>query len=50
VQIPVYRHSDVAQLAAAFAAKHGLPKKMTRRLEKLLAAQRDAVLVGEAQS
>lgn len=39
----MYADSDLAALAASFAAKHGLPRKMARRLERMLAAQRDAV-------
>ena len=46
-RLPVWRDSDLSALAADFAEKHALPRKMARRLEKLMAEQRDAiVLVG----
>ena len=38
-RIPVWRHSDVAQLAVAFAAKHGLSAKLGKRLEKMIEAE-----------
>lgn len=42
-RVPVWRDSDLGALAAAFVDKHGLPKKMARRLERMLATQRDSV-------
>ena len=46
-RLPVWRDSDLSELAGDFAEKHALPRKMARRLEKLIAEQRDAIaLVG----
>lgn len=38
-RIPVWRDSDLKGLAAEFAAKHGLTRKMARRLEKMIASE-----------
>ena len=42
-RLPVWRDSDLGVLAAEFADKHGLPKKMAKRLEKLMEEQRTAI-------
>jgi hypothetical protein len=46
--MPVWRDSDLPALAADFASKHGLQPKMARRLERMLAEQRAAVLASLA--
>jgi len=38
-RIPVWKSSDVRQLAADFAAKHNLSAKLAKRLEKMIAAE-----------
>ena len=42
-RLPVWRDSDLAVVAAEFAEKHALPKKMAKRLEKLMEEQRTAI-------
>jgi len=48
--VPVWRDSDLAELAGAFAAKHGLASRVARRLERMLEAQRSAVLQQQQQA
>ena len=43
-RIPVWRDSDLIALSSDFALKHGLNRKMSKRLERLMAAQREAVV------
>jgi hypothetical protein len=38
-RIPVWKSSDVRQLAADFAAKHSLSGKLAKRLERMIAAE-----------
>ena len=38
-RIPVWKTSDVRQLAADFAAKHNLSSKLAKRLERMIAAE-----------
>jgi len=38
-RIPVWRDSDLTVLASEFALKHGLTKKMARRLERMIASE-----------
>lgn len=49
-QVPVWRDSDLAAVAAEFAGKHGLPRKVARRLERMLTAQRDAVVTAQVDA
>jgi hypothetical protein len=44
-RLPVWKDSDLSAVAAGFAEKHELPRKMARKLEKLMAEQRDAILI-----
>ena len=49
-QVPVWRSSDLGALAASFAEKHKLPPRTARRLERMLEAQRDAVVASATAS
>jgi hypothetical protein len=42
-RIPVWRDSDLAAVAEEFSQKHALPKKMAKRLERLMEEQRKAI-------
>lgn len=45
-RVPLWPHSDVAAVAAAFAAEHGLRASKAGKLQGILQAQLDAVLAG----
>ena len=45
-RIPIWTDSDLPTVAADFAAKHGLPKRMAKRLERMMETQRNGVLTG----
>jgi len=47
-RIPLWPDSDCAAAAAAFAGKHGLTDRVSARLARMLAAQRDALLAANA--
>ncbi len=45
VRIPVWRESNLELVSVDFAEKQSLPKKMARRLLKLMEEQRNNVLL-----
>jgi hypothetical protein len=46
-RVPVWADTDLTALAIEFTARHDLAPKMTRRLERMLRQQREAVLSGQ---
>jgi hypothetical protein len=49
-RIPLWKDTDCGAAAQAFASKHDLSAKMQARLQKMLVAQRDALLLGPSSS